>query len=127
MSNAHIDAFKALLASVNVDDAETPNFAELPRVVLYADQGASTREALCSSPDGAVVTIQTTCVGTTREQAGWMLDKVSTLVENQRPTVSGFTCGPIQNLFGNLPRRDDDTDPAVFYAVTTWRFTAVPA
>lgn len=127
MSNAHIDAFKALLASVTVDDTETPNFAQLPRVVLYADQGASTRETLCSSPDGAYVTVQTTCVGETREQAGWMLDKVSTLVENQRPVVAGFSCGPVQNLFANLPRRDDDVDPPVFYAVTTWRFLAVPA
>lgn len=126
MANAHIDAFKLLLASVTVDDAETPNFAELPRVVVYADQGATTRETLCSSPDGAYVTIQTTCVGEDREQAGWMLDKVAQLVENQRPVVSGWTCGPVQNLFANLPRRDDDVDPAVFYAVTTWRFLAVP-
>ena len=127
MSNAHIDGFKLLLASVAVDDAESPNFAELPRVVLYGDQGATTRETLCTSPDGAYVTIQTTCVGATREQAGWMVDRVAQLVENKRPVVSGWVCGPIQNLFANLPRRDDDVDPAVFYAVTTWRFLAVPA
>lgn len=126
MSNAHIDGFKALLATVTVDDAETPNSAALPRVVLYADQGASTRDALCATPDGTVVTIQTTCVGETREQAGWLLDKVAELVENKRPAVTGFVCGPVQSLFSNLPRRDDDVDPAVFYAVTTWRFTAVP-
>lgn len=127
MSNAHIVGFKALLASVTVDDAETPNEAALPRVVLYADQGASTRDTLCATPDGTVVTIQTTCIGETREQAGWMLDKVTELVENKRPAVDGFVCSPVQNLFANLPRRDDDVDPPVFYAVTTWRFTAVPA
>lgn len=127
MSNAHIDAFKALLASVTVDDAETPNFAELPRVVLYADPDASTREALCATRDGANITIQTTCIGATRDQAGWMVDRVTELVEDKRPVVTGFTCGPIQNLFSNLPRRDDDVDPAVFYAVKTWRFLAVPA
>jgi hypothetical protein len=126
MSNVHVDAFKALLATVTVDDAETPNLAALPRVVLYADPGTSTREALCSSPDGQVITIQTTCIGETRDQAGWMVDKVRDLVENQRPVAAGWTCGPVQNLFSNLPRRDDDVDPAVFYAVTTWRFTAVP-
>lgn len=127
MSNAHIDGFKALLASVTVDDAETPNFAVMPRVVLYADQGASTREALCASPDGTFVTVQTTCVGETREQAGQLVDQVAELVENQRPVVTGWVCGPVQNLFANLPRRDDDVDPAVFYAVSTWRFQAVPA
>lgn len=129
MSNAHIAGFNLLLTTggVEVDDAETENFAPLPRVVEYADQGASTREALCSSPDGAYVTVQTTCVGETREQAGWMQDKVASLVEDKRPVVAGWVCGPIQNLFANLPRRDDDVDPAVFYAVTTWRFHAVPA
>lgn len=128
MSNAHLDAFKQLLTAggATVDDTETPNFAVLPRVVLYGDQGASTRDTLCAGPDGTVVTIQTTCLGATREQAGWMLDKVAEIVENQRLTVAGWTCGPIQNLFANLPRRDDDIDPPVFYAVTTWRFTAVP-
>lgn len=127
MSNAHVDGFKALLVSVAVDDAETPNFADLPRVVLYADQGASTRDALCATPDGTVVTVQATCIGETRAQAGWMLDKVAELVENKRPVVDGWVCGPVQSLFSNLPRRDDDVNPAVFYAVTTWRFTAVPA
>lgn len=129
MSNDLIDAFKQLLVdgSVAVDDLETPNFAVLPRCVLYADPGASTRETLCASPDGRVMTIQTTCVGETRDQAGWMVDKVRSLVEDKRLTVAGWECGPIQNLFSNLPRRDDDIDPPVFYAVTTWRFTAVPA
>lgn len=128
MSNAHIAAFKQILVDggLVVDDAETPNFAVLPRVVLYGDQGASTRETLCATPDGTVVTIQTTCIGETREQAGWILDQVAVLAENQRPAVDGYVCSPIQCLFVNLPRRDDDTDPAVFYAVTTWRFIAVP-
>ena len=126
MANPHIDGFKLLLASVTVDDAESPNFAELPRVVLSADQGASEREVLCGSPDGTVVTIQTTCIGATREQAGWMLDRVAQLVEGERPVVSGWVCNTIKSLFSNLPRRDDDVDPAVFYAVATWRFTAVP-
>lgn len=128
MSNAHIAAFTELLTAgeVTVDDAETPNFAALPRVVLYADQGPSERETLEGSPDGSVTTIQTTCVGETREQAGWMLDRVAELVEGERPEVAGWMCNTIKNLFSNLPRRDDDVNPAVFYAVATWRFTAVP-
>lgn len=126
--NELIAGFKQFLVdgSAPVDDAETTNFAELPRVVLYADPGLSLRETLCASPDGMQVTIQTTCIGETREQAGWMLDQVRALVEDKRLAVTGWTCSPIQNLFSNLPRRDDDVDPAVFYAVATWRFTAVP-
>lgn len=129
MANVHVDAFSALLVDpdVVVDDAETPNFAALPRVVLYADQGRSTREALCAGPDGTYVTVQTTCVGQTRAQAGLLLDKVAALVENKRPVVAGWSCGPIQQLSAQLPIRDDDVDSPVFYAVATWRFYAVPA
>lgn len=129
MSNAHIAGFNLLLTSggIIVDDSESPNFAELPRVVEYGDQGRSTRETLSASPDGAYVTIQTTCVGETREQAGAELDKVAELVEDQRPAVAGWVCGPVQQLSAQLPIRDDDVDPAVFYAVATWRFLTVPA
>lgn len=129
MSNAHIAGFNLLLTDggVTVDDAETGNFASPPRVVVYGDQGQSTREALCAGPDGAYVTVQTTCVGDTRVQAGLMLDKVRSLVENQRPVVASWACGPVQQLSSRLPERDDDVDPAVFYAVATWRFLTVPA
>lgn len=126
MSNLHLTGFQALLVGVAVDDAESPNLAPVPRVVLYGNQGLSTREALCTSPDGAHVTIQSTCVGETREQAGLMLDQVTVLVQDKRPVVIGWTCGPVQMLSSNLPIRDDDVDPAVFYAVATWRFHTVP-
>jgi hypothetical protein len=129
MSNAHITAFKALLAdpTVTVDDAQSPNFADLPRVVLYANQGLPTREALCATVDGANVTIQTTCVGQTREQAGLLFDKVASLVQDKRPVVTGWDCGPVQQLTANPAVRDDDVVPAVYYAVAQWRFHAVPA
>jgi hypothetical protein len=129
MAEAHIAGFFFLLTDggILLDDAESPNFAALPRTVGYADPGASERETLAGSPDGVVITIQTTCIGETREQAGLELDRVRELVEGKRPSVPGWVCNTIKNLFSNLPRRDDDVDPAVFYAVATWRFTAVPA
>jgi hypothetical protein len=129
MAEAHIEGFYFLLrdGGILLDDAESPNFAELPRTVGYADPGASERGTLEGSADGVVITVQTTCIGITREQAGAELDKVRELVEGKRPSVIGWSCTRIENLFSNLPRRDDDVDPAVFYAVATWRFTAVPA
>jgi hypothetical protein len=129
MSNDLIAGFADLLTAggVTVDDGETPNLAVLPRTVLYADPGASERETLCGRPDGLVVTIQTTCIGETREQAGAEADRVRELVEGERVTAPGWVCNTVKNLFTNLPRRDDDVQPAVFYAVVTWRFTAVPS
>jgi hypothetical protein len=128
VSNIHIAGFNEILTDggVIVDPAETGNFAVLPRVVEYPDAGLSTRETLRRNADGQVVTIQTTCVGETLEQAGWMLDRVRELVEGQRPVVPGWICSPIEQLLAQTARRDDDTDPAVFYAVASWRFTAVP-
>lgn len=128
MSNLHIAAFNKLLtdASVVVDDAETPNLSDLPRVVEFPDQGTSVRDTLCGGVTGKVITIQTTCVGATRDQAGWMLDRVTELVEDQRPVVDGWDCTRIEQLYTRTAVRDDDVDPAVFYAVAAWQFTAVP-
>jgi hypothetical protein len=102
MSNDLIAGFADLLTAggVTVDDGETPNLAVLPRTVLY---------------------------GETREQAGAEADRVRELVEGERVTAPGWVCNTVKNLFTNLPRRDDDVQPAVFYAVVTWRFTAVPS
>lgn len=129
MAEAHIQGFYFLLTDggVLLDDAESPNFAALPRTVGYPDPGASERGTLEGSADGVVITVQTTCIGETREQAGLELDKVRELVEGKRPSVINWRCTRVENLFSNLPRRDDDVDPAVFYAVATWRFKAVPA
>lgn len=129
MAEVHVAGFFFLITDggVVLDDAESPNFAVLPRTVGYADPGASQRATLEGSADGVVITVQTTCIGSTREQAGAELDKVRELVEGKRPAVIGWNCTRVENLFSNLPRRDDDVDPAVFYAVATWRFTAVPA
>lgn len=128
MSNTHIAGFNQLLTagSVVVDDAKTPNQAVLPRVVEYPDQGTAVRDTLEGGVTGVVVTIQTTCVGETREQAGWMLDQVTELVQDRRPVVAGWSCTRVQQLFAQPARRDDDIDPPVFYAVASWRFSAVP-
>ena len=129
MSNAHIAAFNRLLTdgSITPDDGETQNLASLPRVVEFPDQGTSGRDTRAGGVDGKIVTIQTTCIGETREQAGWMLDQVTELVEEKRPVLSDWKCTRVEQLFTNPARRDDDVDPAVFYAVASWRFTAVPA
>lgn len=128
MSEIHVAGFLALLDDPNVvvDDGESPNSAVLPRVVLFTDQGLSTRATLCTSPDGMYITVQTTCVGETRASAGAMFDKVRALVEDKRPVVAGWVCGPVQELSTQPAIRDDDVDPAVFYAVAKWRFHAVP-
>lgn len=129
MGNAHIAAFNALLTAGDVvlDDAESPNLAALPRVVEFPNQGTSVRDTLEGGVEGKFITIQTTCIGETRDSAGWMLDRVTELVEEKRPVLSDWSCTRIEQLSTTLPVRDDDVDPAVFYAVATWRFLAVPA
>lgn len=126
MANVHIDAFNAFLVDVPLDDGESPNLAALPRVVEFPNQGASIRDTLEGGVVGKLITIQTTCIGETREQAGLMLDEVTELVEGKRPDPPGWSCTRIAQLSTTLPIRDDDVEPAVFYAVATWRFLAVP-
>lgn len=126
MSEIHIAGFAALLAGVTLDDGETPNNAVLPRTIMFPDPGASERDNLARRVTAKITTIQTTSVGETRQQAGAQADAVAAAVEDQRPVIAGWQTTPVELLFVNLPRRDDDVDPAVFYVVQTWRFTSVP-
>lgn len=130
MSNPLIAGFSKLLTDggLTVFDGESGNFEGQDYVVLYPDSGLTSEdwETLCGSPDGLVCTIRTTCVGMTREQAGATADAVRALVSGKRVgPVTGFQVSTIRNLITRLAIRDDDADPAVFYAVTDWRFTAV--
>lgn len=126
MSELHIAGFAALMAGLPLDDGVTENEAVLPRVVMFPDPGADERDSLTSRVTAVITTVQTTSIGETREQAGLLADDVRTAVVEQRPVITGWQSSPVELLFVNLSRRDDDVQPPVFYVVQTWRFTSVP-
>lgn len=130
MSDArlHAAAIEALLdAAVTCYVGESPNDASPPHVLLFPDQGRGSRTSIAGGTGAYSHTFQTTSVGTTVEQAQWVADKVRGAVEDVAPTVSGWSTTRIVQQMSQAVRRDDDTDPALFYAVDVWQYQAIPA
>jgi len=122
-ARAHTTAVKALIdAAVTCHVGESPNDAGPPYVLLYPDSGHGMATGMDLDADHYRYEFQTTAVGTTVEQAQWAADKVRGAVEDVRPTVAGFTTGKVRHVSSQPAKRDNDVDPAVFYAVDVWEF-----
>ena len=89
------------------------------------------------SPDGVLgdpdrnveVEFQTTCIGTTGEQALWTHDQAVARLNRQVLTGSGFATYPVRIITGTQqPVRRDDTLTTPYYLVTCrWLAIAQPA
>jgi hypothetical protein len=126
----HYAAFKALLTAgpnpLVVFDAESANLAAGLYVTLYPDTGD--RVAVDMADDNPLKrwTVRTTVVGDTLDQVNLGMEKVESRLEGVRPVVTGWTCTRIKKLLTRPAERDDDVDPARFYAVADWRWTSSP-
>jgi hypothetical protein len=126
----HYAAFKALLTAgpnpLVVFDAESANLAAGLYVTLYPDTGD--RVAVDMADDNPLKrwTVRTTVVGDTLDQVNLGMEKVESRLEGVRPVVAGWTCTRIKKLLTRPAERDDDVDPARFYAVADWRWTSSP-
>jgi hypothetical protein len=126
----HYAAFKALLTvgpnPLVVFDAESANLAAGLYVTLYPDTGD--RVAVDMADDNPLKrwTVRTTVVGDTLDQVNLGMEKVESRLEGVRPVVAGWTCTRIKKLLTRPAERDDDVDPARFYAVADWRWTSSP-
>lgn len=130
MIRRHYAAFKALLTAgpnpLVVFDAESANLAAGLYVTLYPDTGD--RVAVDMADDNPLKrwTVRTTVVGDTLDQVNLGMEKVESRLEGVRPVVTGWTCTRIKKLLTRPAERDDDVDPARFYAVADWRWTSSP-
>lgn len=130
MIRLHYAAFKALLTAgpnpLVVFDAESANLAAGLYVTLYPDTGD--RVAIDMADDNPLKrwTVRTTVVGDTLDQVNLGMEKVESRLEGVRPVVTGWTCTRIKKLLTRPAERDDDVDPARFYAVADWRWTSSP-
>jgi hypothetical protein len=126
----HYAAFKALLTAgpnpLVVFDAESANLAAGLYVTLYPDTGD--RVAVDMADDNPLKrwTVRTMVVGDTLDQVNLGMEKVESRLEGVRPVVTGWTCTRIKKLLTRPAERDDDVDPARFYAVADWRWTSSP-
>lgn len=125
----HANAVLSLLSAdtaLRVYDGQVPNNPVLPYVVLYIDSGTRSTESLEGDADTADFSMQTTSVGSTREQAQWAAERAMGALLDVRPSVAGWACGRIRHVGSQPTRRDDDVDPPLMYATDQWRFLSTP-
>jgi hypothetical protein len=122
----HTDAVIALLesAGLTVGDAEAQGLTP-PYVTVYSIPGGRVFGTLANPHEDAEIVYQTTCVGTTREQAEWLVDKSTAL-------LNGFSVAGREITFVDMDgfpgvRRDDDASPPVFVATPRFTVTSTPA
>lgn len=122
----HNDAVIAALvaAGLTIGDGEAPE-ADPPYGVVYQVPSAGLEGTLADpNADGELV-YQVTCVGTTREQAQWVVDKAMALLDGFNVANRSIARVSVDSLPGVL--RDDKLDPPLFYATPRFRVFSTPA
>lgn len=129
MIRAHYAAFEALVVAGGVIsyDSESPNAATGGYATHYPDNGNREPIDLADDNPMRVWTVTTICNGDTLEQAQLVDEKVEAAVEGVRPAVAGRNCTRIKRIASRPAQRDDDADPARFYAVGVWRWYSTRA
>lgn len=123
------DAIRTKLTGLglSVGDAQAPSGSP-PYVVPYAIAGGGTSGTLGAPDDDAELVYQVTCVGTTREQAEWLENKVLTgLLGQGTITVTGRSTPRVDSDgFGGI-FRDDTKSPPLFSAAPRFRVYSTPS
>lgn len=123
----HVAAFLTLLGDLAKYVTTSPNLTEPPYVVLHPSMPWKQGETLCGARSFADNEIQTTCVGSTTEQAQMYAALVRDRVQEKRPVITGYVTGLVRNEYSQPARPDRDVSPVVVYAVDGWSFTSTPA
>ncbi len=119
LTNAVLTKLKTNSGSIKIGDGQAPADDDRPYAVLYALDDAERAGDMSSAVDvTGWFEFQITSVGDTREQAEWLADLLRTLILSASLTPSGFVMFPWRNLVTNLPERDDDEQPPLFYVTS---------
>ena len=133
----------ALIGSRVVVAAVVTRLTGTANVTTYLSQGPTPPVAracivhpLPGDPDGVLgdpdrnvtVRFQTTCIGSTSEQAMWTHDAVVAQLNRQTLTGTGFVTYPVRIVPGSQQpvRRDDDLATPLFYVTCSWVAIAQP-
>lgn len=132
IDQALVDAGLGLLradSSLVVHDGQVPNGAAPPYVVVYTTISRrldDPENALDGQSRGITVRWYCHCVGGNAAAARAVGERVRTQLLNQRPTVTGVSCGLIQQDVDPLPpTRNESTGTVVMDAVHVYRMRAV--
>ncbi len=119
LTNAVLTRLKTNTASMKIGDGQAPADDTRPYAVLYALDDAERVGDMSAAVDvTGWFEFQITSVGDTREQAEWLADLLRTHILAVKLTPSGFVMFPWRNVVTNLPERDDDVQPPLFYVTS---------
>lgn len=107
-------------ATCDIYEGAAPLDVEPPFAVFYFDSGrksAFERTVLNNAPRD--LRYQTTCVGSTPEQARWAADKVGAALYGGVPSVSGRLVWPVIEESSQPIRRDDESLTS-YLATSQW-------
>lgn len=117
------DTIETRLASQTgkrIGRVEAPNERTLPYAVIRPLAEALDVEMGGTLADPHATTVfewQVISVGEAAAQAEWMQHKVRTALLGWRPAITGWSFGLVEMSGGQGTRRDDGTQPALFYTI----------
>ncbi len=94
---------------------------------VFHDTGFWTGHDAHGNPVDVEVTFTVHSVGTTREQAVWVSDRVRAAVLGWRPTVDGRRCWKVTSAGSQPVQKDTDVTPPKFFAVDRYVMRSTPA
>ncbi len=115
-------------SNITVYHAQGPTPPEGRSCIVYPSPGDP--DGVLGDPDRNVtVEFQTTCVGTTSEQALFTHDTVVARLNREQLSGTGFATYPVRMVPGSQQpvRRDDDLATPYFYVTCSWVAVAQPA
>lgn len=122
----HTGAVIAKLESLGltVGDGEKPEGATVPYCVVYPIPGGGLSGTIDDPNEDGELVYQVTCVGETREQAEWAVDKTLGLLEGI--SVAGRYIARV--LVDSMPgiRREDEPSTTLFIATPRFRVMTTP-
>jgi len=108
-------------------DSPPPTTEKYPYVVVYFDSGVRSSDRETDVRVTRSHGWQTTVVGSNAAQVRAALDRVTSALEDWRPTVAGVTFSKVEHD-GSQPTRPDPTMPdrTLYIATDQWRAVSDP-
>jgi hypothetical protein len=118
LTDAVLTRLKTNSGSFKIGDGQAPADDDRPYAVLYALDEAEREGDMRTLDVTGWFEYQITTVGDTREQADGLADLLRTLILASDLSPSGFNMFPWRKIVTNLPERDDDVQPPLFYVTS---------
>lgn len=119
LTDAVLARLKTNSGSFEIGDGRAPADDDRPYAVLYSLDEAEREGDMRTLDVTGWFEYQITTVGDTRKQAEGLADLLRTLILASDLTPSGFVMFPWRKVVTNLPERDDDVKPPLFYVTQT--------